>query len=97
MKHKARLLQVLKLFRKLLNEGRAGDNIGALIRGVDRDEVERGQVLAVPGTVQPHTKFEAEAYILTKDEGGRHNPFFTGYRPQFYFRTNRCNRTDGIA
>ncbi len=77
----------VEMFRKLLNEGRAGDNIGALIRGVDRDEVERGQVLAVPGTVQPHTKFEAEAYILTKDEGGRHNPFFTGYRPQFYFRT----------
>ena len=77
----------VEMFRKLLNEGRAGDNIGALIRGVDRNEVERGQVLAVPGTVQPHTKFEAEAYILTKDEGGRHNPFFTGYRPQFYFRT----------
>ena len=77
----------VEMFRKLLNEGRAGDNIGALIRGVDRDEVERGQVLAVPGTVQPHIKFEAEAYILTKDEGGRHNPFFTGYRPQFYFRT----------
>ena len=77
----------VEMFRKLLNEGRAGDNIGALIRGVDREEVERGQVLAVPGTVQPHTKFEAEAYILTKDEGGRHNPFFTGYRPQFYFRT----------
>ena len=77
----------VEMFRKLLNEGRAGDNIGALIRGVDRDEVERGQVLAVPGTVQPHTKFEAEAYILTKEEGGRHNPFFSGYRPQFYFRT----------
>ena len=77
----------VEMFRKLLNEGRAGDNIGALIRGVDREEVERGQVLAVPGTVQPHTKFEAEAYILTKEEGGRHNPFFSGYRPQFYFRT----------
>ena len=77
----------VEMFRKLLNEGRAGDNIGALIRGVDRDDVERGQVLAIPGTVQPHTKFEAEAYILTKDEGGRHNPFFSGYRPQFYFRT----------
>ena len=77
----------VEMFRKLLNEGRAGDNIGALIRGVDRDDVERGQVLAVPGTVQPHTKFEAEAYILTKEEGGRHNPFFSGYRPQFYFRT----------
>ena len=77
----------VEMFRKLLNEGRAGDNIGALIRGIDREEVERGQVLAIPGTVQPHTKFEAEAYILTKEEGGRHNPFFTGYRPQFYFRT----------
>ena len=77
----------VEMFRKLLNEGRAGDNIGALIRGIDRDEVERGQVLAIPGTVQPHTRFEAEAYILTKEEGGRHNPFFTGYRPQFYFRT----------
>ena len=77
----------VEMFRKLLNEGRAGDNIGALIRGIDRDDVERGQVLAIPGTVQPHTKFEAEAYILTKEEGGRHNPFFSGYRPQFYFRT----------
>ena len=90
----------VEMFRKLLNEGRAGDNIGALIRGVDRDEVERGQVLAVPGTVQPHTKFEAEAYILTKDEGGRHNPFFSGYRPQFYFRTTdvtgEMNLPEGI-
>ena len=77
----------VEMFRKMLDEGRAGDNIGALIRGVNRDEVERGQVLAIPGTVKPHTKFEAEAYILTKDEGGRWNPFFTGYRPQFYFRT----------
>ena len=77
----------VEMFRKMLDEGRAGDNIGALIRGVDRDEVERGQVLAIPGTVKPHTRFEAEAYILTKDEGGRWNPFFTGYRPQFYFRT----------
>ena len=77
----------VEMFRKNLNEGQAGDNLGALLRGVDREEVERGQVLAVPGTVTPHTKFEAEAYILTKDEGGRWNPFFTGYRPQFYFRT----------
>ena len=90
----------VEMFRKLLDEGRAGDNIGALIRGVDRDEVERGQVLAIPGTVQPHTKFEAEAYILTKDEGGRHNPFFSGYRPQFYFRTTdvtgEMNLPEGI-
>jgi len=90
----------VEMFRKLLDEGRAGDNIGALIRGVNRDEVERGQVLAIPGTVQPHTKFEAEAYILTKDEGGRHNPFFSGYRPQFYFRTTdvtgEMNLPEGI-
>ena len=77
----------VEMFRKNLNEGQAGDNLGALLRGIDREAVERGQVLAVPGTVTPHTKFEAEAYILTKDEGGRWNPFFTGYRPQFYFRT----------
>ena len=77
----------VEMFRKNLNEGQAGDNLGALLRGIDRDAVERGQVLAVPGTVTPHTKFEAEAYILTKEEGGRWNPFFTGYRPQFYFRT----------
>lgn len=90
----------VEMFRKLLDEGRAGDNIGALIRGVDREDVERGQVLAIPGTVQPHTKFEAEAYILTKDEGGRHNPFFSGYRPQFYFRTTdvtgEMNLPEGI-
>lgn len=77
----------VEMFRKLLDQGQAGDNIGALIRGIDRDEVERGQVLSIPGTVTPHTKFEAEAYILTKEEGGRWNPFFSGYRPQFYFRT----------
>ena len=77
----------VEMFRKNLNEGQAGDNLGALLRGIDRGAVERGQVLAVPGTVTPHTKFEAEAYILTKEEGGRWNPFFTGYRPQFYFRT----------
>ena len=75
------------MFRKLLDRGEAGDNIGALLRGVDRENVERGQVLCQPGSVTPHTKFEAEAYILTKDEGGRHTPFFTNYRPQFYFRT----------
>ena len=74
-------------FRKLLDQGQAGDNIGALLRGVDREGVERGQVLAKPGSVKPHKKFKAEAYILTKEEGGRHTPFFTNYRPQFYFRT----------
>ncbi|MBF0403502.1 MAG: elongation factor Tu [Nitrospirae bacterium] len=77
----------VEMFRKLLDEGRAGDNIGALLRGVGKDEVERGQVLAKPGSITPHTKFKAEAYVLTKEEGGRHTPFFKGYRPQFYFRT----------
>ena len=77
----------VEMFRKLLDEGRAGDNVGVLLRGTKRDEVERGQVLAQPGTITPHTKFEAEVYILSKDEGGRHTPFFKGYRPQFYFRT----------
>ena len=77
----------VEMFRKLLDEGEAGDNIGALLRGTKREEVERGQVLAKPGSIKPHTKFKAEAYILTKDEGGRHTPFFTNYRPQFYFRT----------
>jgi elongation factor Tu len=77
----------VEMFRKLLDQGQAGDNIGALLRGVDREGVERGQVLCKPGSVKPHKKFEAEAYILTKEEGGRHTPFFTNYRPQFYFRT----------
>jgi elongation factor Tu len=77
----------VEMFRKLLDEGRAGDNIGALLRGVKREEIERGQVLAKPGSITPHTKFKAEGYILTKEEGGRHTPFFNGYRPQFYFRT----------
>jgi len=77
----------VEMFRKLLDEGRAGDNIGVLLRGTKRDEVERGQVVAVPGTITPHTKFKAEVYILSKEEGGRHTPFFNGYRPQFYFRT----------
>ncbi len=77
----------VEMFRKLLDQGQAGDNIGALLRGIDRDGVERGQVLSKPGTVKPHKKFKAEAYILTKEEGGRHTPFFTNYRPQFYFRT----------
>ncbi|WP_156416166.1 EF-Tu/IF-2/RF-3 family GTPase, partial [Aurantimonas manganoxydans] len=77
----------VEMFRKLLDQGQAGDNIGALVRGVDREGVERGQVLCKPGSVKPHTRFMAEAYILTKEEGGRHTPFFTNYRPQFYFRT----------
>ena len=77
----------VEMFRKLLDEGRAGDNVGVLLRGTKRDEVERGQVLAHVGSITPHTKFEAEVYILSKDEGGRHTPFFKGYRPQFYFRT----------
>jgi elongation factor Tu len=77
----------VEMFRKLLDQGQAGDNIGALLRGVKREEIERGQVLAAPGSITPHTKFKAECYILTKEEGGRHTPFFNGYRPQFYFRT----------
>jgi elongation factor Tu len=77
----------VEMFRKLLDEGRAGENVGVLLRGTKREEVERGQVLAVPGSVTPHTKFEGEVYVLSKDEGGRHTPFFKGYRPQFYFRT----------
>jgi elongation factor Tu len=77
----------VEMFRKLLDEGRAGENIGALLRGTKRDEVERGQVLAKPGSITPHTKFTSEVYVLSKDEGGRHTPFFKGYRPQFYFRT----------
>ena len=77
----------VEMFRKLLDEGRAGENVGVLLRGTKRDEVERGQVLAVPGSITPHTKFEAQVYVLTKDEGGRHTPFFKGYKPQFYFRT----------
>ncbi|MFN8390876.1 MAG: elongation factor Tu [Bdellovibrionota bacterium] len=77
----------IEMFRKLLDDGQAGDNIGALLRGLKREDVERGQVLAAPGTITPHTKFKAEVYILTKEEGGRHTPFFKGYRPQFYFRT----------
>ena len=77
----------VEMFRKLLDEGRAGENVGVLLRGTKREEVERGQVLAIPGSITPHTKFEAEVYVLSKDEGGRHTPFFKGYRPQFYFRT----------
>ena len=77
----------VEMFRKLLDEGRAGENCGILLRGTKRDEVQRGQVLCKPGSINPHTKFESEVYVLTKDEGGRHTPFFKGYRPQFYFRT----------
>jgi len=77
----------VEMFRKLLDEGQAGDNIGALLRGTKRDEVERGQVLAKPGSITPHTHFESEVYVLSKEEGGRHTPFFNNYRPQFYFRT----------
>jgi elongation factor Tu len=77
----------VEMFRKLLDQGEAGDNVGVLLRGTKREDVDRGQVLAKPGSITPHTKFEAEVYILTKEEGGRHTPFFKGYRPQFYFRT----------
>ncbi|MGB5324795.1 MAG: elongation factor Tu [Pseudomonadales bacterium] len=90
----------VEMFRKLLDEGRAGENIGALLRGTKREDVERGQVLAKPGSINPHTKFEAEVYVLSKDEGGRHTPFFKGYRPQFYFRTTdvtgACELPDGV-
>ncbi len=77
----------VEMFRKQLDEGQAGDNVGLLIRGIEKDDVERGQVIAAPGSIKPHTEFEAEVYVLTKEEGGRHTPFFTGYKPQFYFRT----------
>jgi elongation factor Tu len=81
------------MFRKLLDEGRAGENVGILLRGTKREEIERGQVLSKPGSITPHTKFKAEVYILTKEEGGRHTPFFNGYRPQFYFRTTDVTGT----
>jgi len=90
----------VEMFRKLLDEGRAGENVGVLLRGTKREDVERGQVLAKKGTINPHTKFEAEVYILSKDEGGRHTPFFKGYRPQFYFRTTdvtgACELPEGV-
>jgi len=90
----------VEMFRKLLDEGRAGENVGVLLRGTKREEVERGQVLAVPGSINPHTKFEGEVYVLSKDEGGRHTPFFKGYRPQFYFRTTdvtgACEMPEGV-
>ena len=83
----------VEMFRKLLDQGQAGDNIGALLRGTKREDVERGQVLAKPGTITPHTKFKAQVYVLSKDEGGRHTPFFNGYRPQFYIRTTDVTGT----
>jgi elongation factor Tu len=90
----------VEMFRKLLDEGQAGDNVGVLLRGTKREEVERGQVLAKPGSITPHTKFECEVYVLSKDEGGRHTPFFNGYRPQFYFRTTdvtgACDLPEGV-
>ena len=90
----------VEMFRKLLDEGRAGDNVGILLRGTKREDIERGQVLAKPGSINPHTKFEAEVYVLSKEEGGRHTPFFKGYRPQFYFRTTdvtgACELPDGV-
>jgi elongation factor Tu len=90
----------VEMFRKLLDEGRAGENVGVLLRGTKREEVERGQVLAKPGSITPHTRFEAEVYVLGKDEGGRHTPFFKGYRPQFYFRTTdvtgACELPEGV-
>ena len=90
----------VEMFRKILDEGMAGDNVGLLLRGTKRDEVERGQVVAKPGSITPHTKFGAEIYVLSKEEGGRHTPFFTGYRPQFFFRTTDVtgilNLPDGV-
>ena len=90
----------VEMFRKLLDQGQAGDNVGVLLRGTKREDVERGQVLAHPGSVKPHVRFEAEVYVLSKDEGGRHTPFFDGYRPQFYFRTTdvtgNCKLPEGI-
>ncbi|MDR7445760.1 MAG: EF-Tu/IF-2/RF-3 family GTPase, partial [Armatimonadota bacterium] len=83
----------LEMFRKVLDEAVAGDNVGVLLRGVEREDVERGMVLAKPGTIKPHTRFLAEVYVLTKEEGGRHTPFFSGYRPQFYFRTTDVTGT----
>jgi elongation factor Tu len=83
----------VEMFRKLLDEGLAGDNVGCLLRGLKREDIERGQVIAKPGSITPHTKFKAQVYVLTKDEGGRHTPFFNGYRPQFYFRTTDVTGT----
>jgi elongation factor Tu len=83
----------VEMFNKTLDEGQAGDNVGLLLRGIDKEAIQRGQVLANPGSITPHTKFEGEIYVLTKEEGGRHSPFFTGYRPQFYFRTTDVTGT----
>jgi elongation factor Tu len=87
----------LEMFRKLLDEVQAGDNVGVLLRGVDKDDIERGQVLAKPGSITPHTNFGAQVYVLSKDEGGRHTPFFNGYRPQFYFRTTDVTGSASLA
>ena len=87
----------VEMFKKLLDEGEAGDNIGVLLRGLEKDDVERGQVLAKPGSITPHTKFKGEVYVLTKDEGGRHTPFFNGYRPQFYLRTTDVTGMSKLA
>jgi elongation factor Tu len=90
----------VEMFKKTLDQGEAGDNVGCLLRGIEREDIERGQVLAKPGSIRPHTKFEGEVYVLSKDEGGRHTPFFTGYRPQFYIRTTDVTGTarlpDGV-
>jgi elongation factor Tu len=90
----------VEMFRKLLDQGQAGDNVGLLLRGTKRDDVERGQVICKPGSINPHTEFEAEVYVLSKEEGGRHTPFFKGYRPQFYFRTTdvtgNCELPEGV-
>ena len=90
----------VEMFRKLLDQGEAGDNVGLLLRGIDKKEIKRGQVIAKPGTIHPHTKFTAQVYVLTKEEGGRHTPFFSNYRPQFYFRTTDvtgiCNLPEGV-
>ncbi len=86
----------VEMFKKLLDEGQAGDNVGCLLRGIERDDVERGQVLAKPGSVKPHTKFLAQVYVLSKEEGGRHTPFFNGYRPQFYLRTTDVTGSIGL-
>jgi elongation factor Tu len=87
----------LEMFRKLLDEVQAGDNVGVLLRGVDKEDIERGQVLAKPGSITPHTNFGAQVYVLSKDEGGRHTPFFNGYRPQFYFRTTDVTGSASLA
>ena len=87
----------VEMFRKILDEGQAGDNVGLLLRGIGRDEIERGQVVAKPGSITPHTKFVGQVYVLSRDEGGRHTPFFSGYRPQFYFRTTDVTGTINLA